>query len=281
MARFPDYQPPLEEARQLLHSGDPGRRRRAVRLLKELYRDFPHAPQIGQVLVLALIESGDPGVEKVLREVETRFVNPDEELLCRWGRLFRDQGEQHLTRGEGSPNLARQFFEKARDKYHEAYQVRHGHYPLVNEAEMCLLLASVDSARKDEYLAEAKRLACHLLATRDSWPKTLPDDDVWHAATAAQGHLILGQGAQAAESYRLALGQPDWQPFHFSSIGKGVRRTLAALERLGEAGDWLTKVGELFREPGGATGPPAREASTAPEAPPTRPASAKRTRKRP
>ena len=44
--------------------------------------------------MLALIECGRfADSQKILKELEPLFGSPDEEILSRWGRLYRDRGE--------------------------------------------------------------------------------------------------------------------------------------------------------------------------------------------
>ena len=94
---FPSYHPPLELARALNRSGDRAKRTKALTLLEGLSLRYPHALAVGQELVLALIESGEHDRSEVtLRALEITFANLDEEILCRWGRLFKDWGDDYL-----------------------------------------------------------------------------------------------------------------------------------------------------------------------------------------
>ena len=94
---FPSYHRPLELARALNRTGDDAKRSMALVLLEGLRKKYPHVLAVGQELILALIESNKyDRAELVLKDLENRFGNLDEETLCRWGRLFKDRGDDYL-----------------------------------------------------------------------------------------------------------------------------------------------------------------------------------------
>jgi tetratricopeptide (TPR) repeat protein len=234
----PGYQSYLDVARQWLHSGERERKGQAVRLLEGLRRRYPNAPQVAQTLVLALIETGHPEeAEKVLREAEKEFASPDEESLSRFGRLFRDKGDEYGGPPDGPPNteLALWQYERALEKYQEAARVRNGHFPLICVAELHLILASWDPARRPARFEQAQAVARDLLARRP-WPAFLPDDNVWHLATEAQACWLLGDPHRARALYREAVEQGNCQPFHVASMRRGAERTLRAFQRMGRLG---------------------------------------------
>ena len=208
---FPGFDTPLEIAREWLYSGEDCRRQQALLLLVGLEQRYPHAPQIGQVLVLALIDLGQFDEARLkLLDVERRFRNPDEETLARWGRLFREQGEQALVNAETKDDYRRiavEHFRQSLKKYREAYEVRESHFPLVNCAELLLTIASLDDSDRDENLENSRSLARQLLQSRPNWPDAMPDDNIWHLATEAHGHLLLQEWEFAAEKYREAENQ--------------------------------------------------------------------------
>src|ERR1700736_2655182 len=130
--------------------------------------------------------------EAILARLENQFMNLDEETLCRWGRLFKDRGDEFMrlpwSNPDGlspEPDLADQFYRRSLEKYDQAYGVRGGHYPGINKATLLLILGSLKpgAALRGE-LASSHDLAGKLLVDRPDWPSEQPDDrTVWHPAT--------------------------------------------------------------------------------------------------
>ena len=108
--------------------------RTALRLLDGLRKQYPHVLAIGQEFVLALIESDElDRAELALKSLENTFANLDEETLCRWGRLFKDRGDDYFelpgaVSNRFAPNrdLAEEFYRKSLEKYDQAYRIRSG-----------------------------------------------------------------------------------------------------------------------------------------------------------
>ena len=93
---FPSYHKPPGAGPIVHRSGNEDDRRKAVELLEGLRERYPHVLAIGQELVLALEECHDPDrAEQLLNTLEKSFLNLDEEFLCRWGRLFKDRGDEY------------------------------------------------------------------------------------------------------------------------------------------------------------------------------------------
>src|SRR5580658_8690005 len=149
---FPSYHKPLELARSLTRSGNDDDRRKAVALLDGLRQHYPHVLAIGQELVLALEECHEPDrAERTLKALEKSFLNLDEEFLCRWGRLFKDRGDEYTPLPWSKPDgrmpdsvLAEAFYRKSLEKYDQAYRIRFGHYPGINKATLLLILGSLN-----------------------------------------------------------------------------------------------------------------------------------------
>ena len=126
-------------------------RRWSVTLLEGLMKRYPHVLAIGQELVLALLEcKDDERAEAVLGQLDRRFTNMDEETLCRWGRLFKDQGDAYVrllwSDPDGrpaDPEMARVFYKKSIERYDQAYRIRSGHYPGINKATLLLILGTL------------------------------------------------------------------------------------------------------------------------------------------
>ena len=148
---FPSYHKPLELARSWTRSGIDDDRYKAVALLDGLRQRYPHVLAIGQELVLALEECHEPDrAEQMLKTLEKSFLNLDEEFLCRWGRLFKDRGDEYTPSPWSKPGapltnpvLAEAFYRKSFAKYDQAYRIRFGHYPGINKATLLLILGSL------------------------------------------------------------------------------------------------------------------------------------------
>ncbi len=249
---FPSYHLPLELARALNRSGDRAKRTKALTLLEGLSLRYPHALAVGQELVLALIESGEHDRSEVtLRALEVTFANLDEETLCRWGRLFKDRGDDCLelpgaVSNRFVPNRDRavEFYRKALEKYDEAYGIRSGHYPGINKATLLLIVGSLKGERSGQAtgatapreLLESVDLAGQLLENRGSWTTDQPyDEPVWHPATQGEAHLLRREWAQAAALYREAMGAREISHLARESIRRQVDRILLAFRNLGIA----------------------------------------------
>jgi tetratricopeptide (TPR) repeat protein len=242
---FPSYHKPLELARSLTRSGNEDDRRKAVALLDGLRQRYPHVLAIGQELVLALEECHEPDqAERTLKALEKSFLNLDEEFLCRWGRLFKDRGDEYTplpwSRPDGrmpDPVLAESFYRKSLEKYDQAYRIRFGHYPGINKATLLLILGSLTppppSSPPRPELQESPELAGKLLANRPNWTTELPDDlTVWHPATAGEAHLLRREWPEAANQYREALQDKALTPHARESMRRQVERIVMCFRNL-------------------------------------------------
>ena len=251
---YPGFQWPLEQAVAWLNDGDHEKLQEAIKLLRALRKEYPDAPQIGQRLVLALIEAEDlPAAETELAATEKLFPNPDEELFSRWGRLFRQRGDTYandLEVNEANRQTAIHHYRKARDKYADAAKVRHGHYPRINVAELSLILAGLDEPHREDERPRAEETATELLATQDAWRTDVPEDEFWHLATAAQCQMICCRWELAAGLYQQAARHPLCHDRDRTSILGGCQRTKQAFRRLGinEFGP-LDDEGSIFALP--------------------------------
>jgi hypothetical protein len=264
---FPSYLRPLGWAHQWLCSGDPERKQAAVELLRRLYERYDHAVAVGQELVLALMESGPSAraeAEAALQAIDARFAKLDEELLCRWGRFYKEYGDRYLgvpwlaaaVAAPPNPEEARPFYLLSLEKYTEARRLRQGHYPGINQATLLFLLGNLvrraESASTTTVptreLAEAQALARRLLDGRDRWHEWLPNDrSVWHPATAAEAHLLLQEWDQAAREYRVAVANSQGAPRDFESMGRQAFRILLGWNAAGATiPESFTRLDTLF-----------------------------------
>jgi tetratricopeptide (TPR) repeat protein len=243
---FPSYHKPLELARVWNRSGHEEERRKAKELLVGLRARYPLVLAIGQEYALALEEALEADrAEEVLKSLEKTFPNLDEELLCRWGRLFKDRGDAYVrlpwSKQDGQPpdpDLAGQFYRKALEKYEQAYHLRTGHYPGINTATLWLLLGSLKSQASgsipSEEVGKAQERAGELLKNRSRWPNEQPDDEtVWHPATAGEAHLLRQEWQEAVNQYREALKGKNLTSLARNSMSRQVDRILMCYRNLG------------------------------------------------
>ncbi len=163
---FPSYHRPLELARALNRSEGGTERSKALALLDGLRKQYPHVLAVGQEFVLALIESNEHDrAELALKALEHTFANLDEETLCRWGRLFKDRGDDYLdlpgaVSNRFAPNraMALEFYRKSLDKYSQAYRIRSGYYPGINKATLLLMVGSLKAQEAGSPTGSAEEL---------------------------------------------------------------------------------------------------------------------------
>jgi hypothetical protein len=231
---YPSYHKPLETARVWLRDGT--HKADALELLTLLRSKYPHILAIGNELVLALMENNRQAEAMAeLGRLDRQFQEVDEETRCRWGSLYKREGDRAWK--EGDLVTAENRFLQAQTEYKRGYALRHGHYPGINQATLLLLLAALARQRKEDtrsqgYLRQAEAVADDVLARREHWPKEFPDDNIWHPATVGEAHLLKREWPEAASHYAAALGAANAQPFHRQSIGKQARRILHALSLL-------------------------------------------------
>ena len=251
---YVSYWAPLVKARKWTRSGDDALKREAVVLLRQLRERYPHALEIGQELALALLEcSMDSDARRVLQDLDAMCHNANEEILCRWGRLYKDNADRYLRfahRGPEArepepaaqpaeePTTAALFYRLALEKYAAAYQIRFGHYPGINTATLHLMLAalSTEPYLQDQNRQESEDIARDLLKRRAVWPQDLAEDiDVWHPATEAEARLLLQEWDGAAQLYRSAQSAMACERLHRESMQRQAVRILYCFRRLGLA----------------------------------------------
>lgn len=241
--RFISYATPLELARRWLQSADPALQREALLLLEGLFEQYAHSLEIGQHLVLAYLECRQyDKVQRKLEEIEQLCRNPNEEVLSRWGRLYREQGDQFVAYPEigrpnrsESPDDAVRCYRLSLAKYSEAYKIRSGHYPGINRVTLLLLIAAftADAGERAMALSESEKLAKALLARRAEWPREYDDDSIWHDGTAGEANLLLKEWKEASNSYLAAREHSRHKSFHRTAMRKQAIRILHCHRRLG------------------------------------------------
>jgi hypothetical protein len=214
----PSYHPLLNLARARGRAGKSEDRTFAIELLDGLRQRYGHVLAIGQELVFELMEDKQHDrAQAVLTDLERSFPNLEEEILCRWGRLFKDRGDTAMRLPWADPDgqppdieVAEGYYQKSRDKYGQAYNIRSGHYPGINKATLLLMLGSLRPALPKESprpeIQQSVELAGKLLADRSGWPREQADDEtLWHPATAGEAHLLRQEWTGAVQQYREAL----------------------------------------------------------------------------
>jgi hypothetical protein len=152
----------------------------AVHILQQLREEYPHVLEVEEELALAYLELNQArDAETLLDEVPLRYSQLSEEMLCRFGRLWKDKGNKtRLKDGAGAGRL----FQLGLDWYQKAYAIRSDYYPGINVATLQFILGQRDPARK----------------TGEAVLKTLEGraagrgELVWIWATQAEAWLLLG-----------------------------------------------------------------------------------------
>ena len=247
---FVSYHTPLDKARLWTRSGDPQQKEQACLLLEGLHHKYSHALEIGQEWVLALLECGrEDEAKRVLERIEPLHRNPNEEILCRWGRLYKDQGDRYVPaigvadeKQTDDPIMAERYYRLALTRYDAAYKIRNGHYPGINKATLLLIVGTLGpgpfGTQQSKDRQDSAALAQDLLARRRNWPHDLPDDDIWHPATEAEAHLLLQHWEESARLYHIAQAQPNFHPQNQESMRRQVQRILHCFRKIG-----ITNVG--------------------------------------
>jgi hypothetical protein len=235
-------------AREWLRSGKRDLKTDSMELLELLYTLFPQTPNLGQELVLAYLECDkEEKASALLARLEKSMRNPSEEMLSRWGRIYKDNGDRYAglpdaVNGVQTTNSvsAIDYYQHALQWYGRAYRIRNGHYPGINRATLLFMIGCLSYATSqssgEQYVARATAAAHELLDHRTDWPLDQDDDRIWHPATEAEARLLLGEWEAAASLYREALILAGKQGFYSESMRKQVDRILYCFRLLGEAG---------------------------------------------
>jgi hypothetical protein len=241
----PSYHKLLAVAIAASRSGVIEQCRWSVAALERLMKRYPHVLVIGQELVLALLECKEGArAEAVLGQLDRSFTNMDEETLCRWGRLFKDQGDAYVrlpwSDPDGrppDPDMACVFYKKSIERYDQAYRIRSGHYPGINKATLLLILGTLEppiAGAPPSAIEESDALAAALLAGRANWPSSFKEDEtLWHPATAGEAYLLRRMWDAAAQQYGDALTSRYITAHARKAMYRQVERIRMCLTRLG------------------------------------------------
>ncbi len=209
-----------------------------AQLLEELCSQFPYVLDLSQEFALACMELADltddaakkesyrQQARRVLAQLEQQCPHPHYETLCRWGRFWKDRGDEAWEEKPDSES-ARQFYEKARGYYDRAFRSSGHYYPAVNAATLSLLVGNGEEARRlaDETLERLKRVESERKG----------EEAVWQLATLGEAWLIQGDVQRATEYYGEALAQPACLPHHREAMLKQLQRILNVQPELDSA----------------------------------------------
>lgn len=199
----------------------------AVEILTQLRTEYRYLIEIGQELALGLLELSTlcddralaDRAERLLLELDEQTPVVSMETLCRWGRRWKDRGDELSDRaGLADQEMSRQAYATALGYYQRAYDLcGRNYYPGINCAALQLLLG---------HKRPAARLAQAIVDDLDEGRRHRGDELAWVWATLAEGHLILGRVAQAAEYYRRAVAHRACQAHHVAAMRAQVERIL-------------------------------------------------------
>jgi hypothetical protein len=199
----------------------------AIEMLKELSRQYETEESIWQELALAYAELAqlEPDCRKThldraegaLKEISRRFPELHYEMLCRFGRVYKDFGD--AASDSGSQPEARTFYLQSLEKYQAAYNNSGNYYPGINVATLKLLLGDAE---------ESKTTAKQVLDRLDGVQPIGSDEDVWVFATRAEAYLLREEREQAAIFYWKAAGHSPCRPHSRNAMRRQAARILRA-----------------------------------------------------
>lgn len=181
----------------------------AVDILRQLKDRFSQVPDVYQELALAYAELArltqnrdhHRAAEEVLIELNNVCPSPHFETLCRWGRLWKDRGDEQF-RSSGQIEAASGEYQRALEYYDQAYSLaddQQRYYPGINVATLSLLLGDNERARQ---------MAQKIVADLEQRPQNMSEETMWIQATLGEAKLLLRRGAEAEEHYRRAVRHP-------------------------------------------------------------------------
>lgn len=219
-------------------SGDLEKRKAATAVSDELVKVFPLAIEVWRWHLQLHLETAPESVPELIRTARARFQEPSEEILCRFGRAWKDLGDKFRTATPSNPERARDHYQKAIGQYEEAYRIRRGHYPGVNVAALYFLVAATHpagSTGRAKALADARAFAAQVRLSRNDpkqpWPVDGSDDPrVWHPATEAELLIFEKRWQESEAAYQAIRATAGEQ----KTMGTQVQRLVAAWVALGE-----------------------------------------------
>ncbi|HEV3447727.1 MAG TPA: tetratricopeptide repeat-containing protein [Gemmataceae bacterium] len=203
-----------------------------------LRREFLYVLAVGHELVLVLEKLGDvDGAVRALGELERQFKQLDEEMLCRWGKIFKKKGDTALS-VRADVTQALHDFAQAGKYYARAHEIHRGFYPRINELTLQFLQAALqkDLEQHEEsqrLLDDVRRKAQQMLADATVWRSRKDDDHVWLPATKGEAHVLAGDWRQASDRYLDALAAARGQQFYADCMRDQLKMLLDACRRLG------------------------------------------------
>ncbi len=229
------WEQPFAIARGLHRSGQPQSLEQAKEILSRLVTAFPHIPQPWEDLALICLDQQQSDeADRVLTQA-LRSLEPTEELLCRFGRIEKNRGNDHLDQQNWA--AAEHHYERAFAHYQRAHQLNAGHYPAINMSSVRLYQSIAQrqlghNDRCDQLKQESRDIAQRLLDTRATWPIVLDNDTLWHLATEAEAYFLIGNEPRSTQLYNQVANHPLITPSDWNSIELQRARNLKSLQML-------------------------------------------------
>jgi tetratricopeptide (TPR) repeat protein len=153
----------------------------AKEVLQKLREDYPHVLEVEEELAIAYFELGrQEDAEQLLRDVSLRYAQMSEEMLCRFGRLCKNKGDDAESILPSCPEAAG-YFQAALQWYQKAHGLSGKYYPQINVATLHFVLGQREPA------------GAAIRSVLDNTAKAQPADDgerAWIEATIAEARLV-------------------------------------------------------------------------------------------
>jgi hypothetical protein len=226
----------LEKFRTLARSRKDTEISKAVAGLEELSCRIPSAAEIAHELAFALLELAEltgkaeyyQRAIQALIDFENRqqgLYSRDVEMLCRWGRLWKDRGDQALEQAasaaaatsgaEQKPQIPpagatgsialspAQWYQMSATYYRRAYDASQDYYPGINLATLKYLISVLDPVTTTKSATygggDYRQLAADIkrrLESDAAENKPEPEDAHWRIASLAEACLLLADVMQ-------------------------------------------------------------------------------------
>ncbi|MFM8216796.1 MAG: TRAFs-binding domain-containing protein, partial [Pirellula sp.] len=229
------WQSPHAYAKNLLASGRfepksiPEAWQLADGLLKRLTNEYPTVGALWEDRLVLLLETNRRTEFKAVIEEAKSFIDLTSELLCRLGRIGKEDGFKALQNKQ-YPAASKALKESIK-YYQQAFDEEPNYYPAINLAALYLYLAATLSAQEDpvgakKCLDKSTSMGAQVLSEVQAMVNPL-DADFWLLATEAEAMYLSGQEEQAKKKYGLLGQYPDRNRDIHSAMRQYERNQLA------------------------------------------------------
>jgi tetratricopeptide (TPR) repeat protein len=229
------WQSPHAYAKNLLASGRfepkaiPEAWQLADGLLKRLTNEYPTVGALWEDRLVLLLETNRRTEFKAVIEEAKSFIDLTSELLCRLGRIGKEDGVKALQNKQ-YPAASKALKESIK-YYQQAFDEEPNYYPAINLAALYLYLAATLSAQEDpvgakKCLDKSTSMGGQVLSEVQAMVNPL-DADFWLLATEAEAMYLSGQEEQAKKKYGLLGQYPDRNRDIHSAMRQYERNQLA------------------------------------------------------